>query len=47
MVVGSSLADAATEQCIAAVVRRIVFPKPQDNGVVIATYPFTLQHSGD
>ncbi len=47
VVVGSSLADAATEQCIAGVVRHIVFPKPQDNGVVIATYPFTLQHSGD
>ena len=47
VVVGSSLADTATEQCIAGVVRHIVFPKPQDNGVVIATYPFTLQHSGD
>lgn len=47
VVVGSSLADTATEQCIAGVVRHIVFPRPEDNGVVIATYPFTLQHSGN
>lgn len=38
----SSLRDKTVEGCIAAAVRRWKFPKPQDGGKVVVTYPFVL-----
>lgn len=45
LVAESSLGDAQTEQCIAAVFRRMIFPKTE--GLVFATYPFNLTSAGD
>lgn len=38
----SSLADAPVEHCMVKAFRRMTFPKP--DGVVVVTYPFSLQH---
>jgi len=38
----STLHDSQVEKCIAQSVRRWTFPKPEDGGVVLVTYPFVL-----
>ena len=38
----SSVGDAQVERCIANAVRRWSFPAPEGGGVVVVTYPFTL-----
>jgi hypothetical protein len=43
----STLDDPGVEGCIARTVRRMAFPKPQDGGIVIVTYPFNLTSSGN
>jgi hypothetical protein len=35
-----------TEQCIAGVMRRLVFPAPDGGGLVKVTYPFVLAQAG-
>jgi TonB family protein len=39
----STLADASVGQCMAKAVKRWVFPKPDDGGNVVVTYPFVLE----
>ncbi len=39
----SELGDAQTDQCIAKKVKRWVFPKPKDGGVVIVRHPFVFK----
>ena len=41
----SSLGDPQVEGCIVRTVERFVFPLPEDSGIVIVTYPFTLKAS--
>ena len=41
-VLDTSLGDPGVEKCITDAVRRFVFPKPEDGGVVLVTYPFSL-----
>lgn len=38
----STIGDAAVEQCIVDRVRRLKFPEPNGNGIVIVAYPFTF-----
>ncbi len=38
----STLEDPGVESCIAQTVRRMSFPSPEDGGIVVVTYPFTL-----
>lgn len=40
LVKGSTLKNAAVEQCLAGKIRRWVFPAPTNNGIVIVNYPF-------
>lgn len=42
VVANSTIANANVDQCIAATVRRMTFPSPENKGVVIVTYPFAL-----
>jgi hypothetical protein len=42
----SDLGDARVEQCIVDAVRRWTFPAPDGGGLVIVTYPFSLQRVG-
>jgi hypothetical protein len=46
MVASTTLGDARVESCIAGAVRRLSFPAPDGGGVVIVTYPFMLNTSG-
>jgi TonB family protein len=39
---GSTLGDAAVEACVAAAVKRWVFPKPE-GGAVLVRYPFSFE----
>jgi hypothetical protein len=41
-VASSSLADRTVEQCIAGAIGRLTFPRPENRGVVLVTYPFNL-----
>jgi hypothetical protein len=41
-VASSSLADVAVEQCITGAIGRLTFPRPENHGVVVVTYPFNL-----
>ena len=43
----SQLGNAAAEQCIAAAVRRWIFPAPEGGGLVVVTYPFLLSQTGE
>ena len=43
----SDLGHARTEQCIVAAVKRWMFPAPDGGGLVIVTYPFALQQTGN
>jgi TonB family protein len=45
-VVQSDLGDSKVESCIAAAVRRMDFPAPENGGMVIVTYPFLLSQTG-
>lgn len=38
----STIADPGVEACITKAVRRMTFPKPEDEGIVSVIYPFTL-----
>jgi len=42
----STLRHAAVEGCIALAVRRWLFPRPSDGGIVIVSYPFVLSAVG-
>ena len=42
----STMKNRNVEQCIAAAVRRWLFPKPKGGGIVIVSYPFVLKSSG-
>jgi TonB family protein len=42
----STLGDAAVEQCIAQAVHRWEFPRPENGGLVLVTYPFVLHTGG-
>lgn len=42
VVANSTIANANVDQCIVGTVRRMTFPSPENNGVVIVTYPFAL-----
>jgi hypothetical protein len=42
----SDLGHARTEQCIVTAVKRWTFPAPDGGGLVIVTYPFSLQQTG-
>jgi outer membrane biosynthesis protein TonB len=46
VVASSSLGHMPTEQCIAGVMRRLVFPAPDGGGLVKVTYPFVLAQAG-
>lgn len=43
----STLRSGQTDQCIAAAVRRWEFPKPQQNGLVVVSYPFVLKTANE
>jgi hypothetical protein len=43
----SDLGHGRTEQCIVAAVKRWTFPAPDGGGLVIVTYPFALQQTGN
>lgn len=45
LVASSTIGDAAVEMCISKVVGRMSFPVPENNGIVIVTYPFSLTSS--
>lgn len=42
----SSLGSASVEGCIARAVNRWTFPAPEGGGIVLVSYPFSLQQSG-
>ena len=42
----STLGNRSVETCIAAAVRRFLFPKPKGGGIVIVAYPFVLRTAG-
>ena len=42
----SSLGNATVETCITQAVRRWLFPKPRDGGIVMVSYPFVLKAAG-
>ncbi|MCP4603102.1 MAG: AgmX/PglI C-terminal domain-containing protein [Proteobacteria bacterium] len=46
-VFSSTVDDPQVESCIARTVRRMTFPQPEDGGIVIVTYPFTLTSPED
>ncbi len=43
----STLPRGQTDQCIANAVRRWQFPKPQQNGLVVVSYPFVLKTAAE
>ena len=42
----STLGNATVETCITQAVRRWLFPKPKDGGIVMVSYPFVLKSAG-
>ncbi len=42
----STLGNPTVETCIAKAVRRWLFPKPRDGGIVMVSYPFVLKSAG-
>ncbi len=42
LVANSTVGDASVEMCISKVVSRMAFPMPENGGIVIVTYPFSL-----
>jgi hypothetical protein len=42
----STLADPSAEQCIAQAVTRWEFPKPDNSGLVVVSYPFAFKQAG-
>jgi len=42
----STLGNSAVETCITQAVRRWLFPKPKDGGLVMVSYPFVLKAAG-
>jgi hypothetical protein len=47
VVESSTLGNSDVETCVAAAVRRWMFPKPTGGGVVVVTYPFRMHVVGD
>jgi hypothetical protein len=47
VVESSDLPEARVGSCIAAAVKRWMFPAPEGGGLVIVTYPFVLSQTGN
>lgn len=45
LIESSTLANEKVEKCIISAIRNWLFPKPQNGGIVIVTYPFLLKSS--
>ncbi len=43
----STVGNRAVETCITQAVRRWLFPKPRDGGIVMVSYPFVLKNAGE
>jgi len=43
----STMKNASVEQCVAKVIKRIMFPQPKGGGVVVVTYPFIFKAEGN
>jgi TonB family protein len=46
-VVETSLNDQTVEDCVLKIINRIQFPQPKGGGIVLVTYPFIFQASGN
>lgn len=46
-VVESSLNDPTVEDCVSKIILRIQFPQPKGGGIVLVSYPFIFQSSGE
>lgn len=46
-VVETSLNDPTVEDCVTKIIQRIQFPQPKGGGIVLVSYPFIFQSSGE